>query len=97
MRIPPEKDFDLEPVVPNPLHGHGEARLFLHKPAYVRISLYDLQGRLVRTLLEASLSPGTRTVSVDASDLSSGVYLLRATFETGRHTAASTRRITILH
>jgi flagellar hook assembly protein FlgD len=46
---------------------------------YASIRIYDIKGRLVETLVEEQLPSGQYEVHWDASDLPSGVYLIRLT------------------
>jgi flagellar hook assembly protein FlgD len=58
----------------------------------VKITLFDVSGRVVRTLPSSGTSPGRHTVTWDSSSLPSGIYFYR--FETGRITA--TRKIVLI-
>jgi len=49
----------------------------LDETADVRLSVFDLTGRTVSTLFSYRQSAGIHTVTWDANDLSSGVYILR--------------------
>ncbi|HKK70618.1 MAG TPA: FG-GAP-like repeat-containing protein [Candidatus Krumholzibacteria bacterium] len=75
----------LASVTPNPFNAHLDVELGLSRATTVTLVVYDLRGRLVRTLLdEAELPRGTHGVEWDGADdggevLASGVYLLRAT------------------
>ncbi|HCV43517.1 MAG TPA: hypothetical protein DGH68_08520, partial [Bacteroidetes bacterium] len=43
------------------------------------LKVYDVLGRQVATLLDNHIEAGTHQVTLDAKDLSSGVYLYRLT------------------
>ena len=43
----------------------------------VKLQVFDISGRLVKTLVNNKTSPGRHQVVFDASNLSSGIYLLR--------------------
>ncbi len=62
---------------PNPVAGRATLDLTLDRTMDVSARLYDVTGREVATLVEGSLSAGRTPVSVDASGLSAGVYVLR--------------------
>jgi hypothetical protein len=47
--------------------------------ALVRISIYDLSGRLVRDVMNKRLSKGDYSVSIDTRGISSQLYMLRVT------------------
>jgi hypothetical protein len=70
----------------------AQAALALPTPAPVRLDVFDLNGRLVRTAFESLLAPGEHTLAWDGHGQSSGrapsgVYFLRVT--AGRETAVS--------
>jgi hypothetical protein len=90
-RVETEPDaFVLEGVAPNPVQGYAVIRYDLPEAADVQIELYDILGRRVKTLLDASQAPGYHTVPVDATSLPAGTYLYRLTagseMKTGRMT-----------
>jgi hypothetical protein len=70
-------------VAPNPLNPAGALTLHTTVPGPARVQMFDLQGRLVRTLLEGPLLPaGAREVGIDGRGnrgeaLASGVYFYR--------------------
>jgi hypothetical protein len=43
----------------------------------VRLSVYDLTGKEIATLLDRPVDPGTYSVTFDGSGLASGVYFCR--------------------
>ncbi|HEX7077587.1 MAG TPA: putative Ig domain-containing protein [Candidatus Eisenbacteria bacterium] len=80
-------------VTPNPLRSGGDLSFTAAKPGPARIRLFDLNGRLVRSLFETATSAGARHVPLDARDdagrpLPSGIYFFRIEtadgIETGR-------------
>lgn len=67
---------------PNPAHGEGDIRYALPASAPVRLGIFDVQGRLVRSLVAGRSEPGThvihwdgRTAAGDAAP--NGVYFAR--------------------
>lgn len=52
--------------------------------APVRISVHDVLGREVAVLVDAVMEPGDHTVTFDASNLASGVYLVRMSSSDGQ-------------
>lgn len=60
---------------PNPVQGAATIGFRLDQPGHVRLRLYDLRGRLVRTLVDGSRAAGEHTAVLDGNDLASGVYL----------------------
>jgi hypothetical protein len=65
-------------VTPNPLKGRGRVNCTLYRPAVLRVQMYDRAGRFVRTLLKGRRLAGGQSVSLDAADLTPGVYFIRA-------------------
>ncbi|MBZ0265129.1 T9SS type A sorting domain-containing protein [bacterium] len=55
---------------------------FFELPArgQVAVKVYDVDGRLVATLLEGIRSAGVYSVQFDSSDLSSGMYFVRSEY-----------------
>ncbi len=68
--------------VPNPAHGLSTFDYFLERSCEVRLSVLDVGGRIVRTLLEHPQAAGRRLASWDLRDdrgaqVPSGVYFYR--------------------
>jgi hypothetical protein len=64
-------------VSPNP--GNSEFRLEfdIKQPAFIRLSIFDLQGRIVTELVHESLSTGQHITTWSAANLPSGLYFAR--------------------
>ncbi len=69
--------FALETNYPNPFNPSTTIRYALPQPAAVRLSVYDVQGRLVTVLVEAEQATGWHEVGFEAGALPSGVYFYR--------------------
>ncbi len=67
----------LYPPVPNPFNSTTTVRYYLPTGSQVSLSLFDVNGRLVDTLVHGYRIAGQHSVSVDGSDLVSGVYFIR--------------------
>lgn len=83
-------------LYPNPLVPGGTAVLDLRaaREETVRVAVYDVTGRLVRTTFEGRLALGqSQTVRIAADGLAAGTYLVHITGET----ATTTRRLTVVH
>ncbi len=60
---------------PNPFNPRTRIEYAVPARNYVNVSVFDLRGRLVRTLVGEVKSAGQYTVDVSGIDLASGVYL----------------------
>jgi hypothetical protein len=73
----------LAPVRPNPFRPPTDLSFVAPGAGRVRIAVYDLQGALVATLLDAEVAPGPHRVTWTGADargraVTSGVYVCRA-------------------
>ncbi|MFI5371612.1 MAG: T9SS type A sorting domain-containing protein [Candidatus Eisenbacteria bacterium] len=68
-------------VTPNPVRGRAELRIEMPQTGHVRLDLFDLQGRLVATLLDSDRPAGVFPLTFDAGapgrSLAAGLYLAR--------------------
>ncbi len=76
---PKLRDFALGQNFPNPFNPSTSITFELLKDADITISIYDVRGRLVRTLLNQSMTKGSTTISWDGKDnagnsVKGGVY-----------------------
>jgi enterochelin esterase-like enzyme len=62
---------------PNPFNAATTVSFSVAMPQRVSLQVYDLQGRLVTTLLDSPMTAGVHEVTFDARDLSSGIYFCR--------------------
>jgi hypothetical protein len=85
-------DLLLEQNHPNPFYNTTTIRYHVPSPSHVKIEVFDLFGRKVGELVDATESPGTKTLSFDAANLDSGIYLYR--LQTGEQ--MKTKRMTII-
>jgi hypothetical protein len=74
--------FALRQNHPNPFGVRTSIRFELPRPGKVRLTVYDVLGRLIRTVVDGHLPAGEHEVPWDARDnggslVSSGVYLVR--------------------
>jgi hypothetical protein len=71
--------FALEQNYPNPFNPATVIQVTIAERRLTNISVYDVLGRQVATLMNEVQGPGTYRVAFDASGLASGVYLCRLT------------------
>ncbi len=74
---PEQAEVELSKNVPNPARDAATIKYTLPTPTDVTLTLYNVIGQEVATLVDASKSAGQHRVQVDASELSSGVYFYR--------------------
>jgi len=70
---------DLAQNYPNPFNPTTVIGYTLAERAKVKLSIHDMTGREVRTMVNAEQQAGTYSVTFDAGMLPSGVYLYRIT------------------
>lgn len=69
--------YVLQQNFPNPFNPSTTIRFSLPHETRVRVEVFDLLGRKVRTLLDEELPRGTHSLVWDASQQASGVYYCR--------------------
>jgi hypothetical protein len=87
----------LDPNYPNPFNPTTTIRFEIETGQHVRLGIYDVSGRLVRTLVDEATAPGVNLVrwdgeSQNGGEVSSGVYF--AHIQTGSRTA--TRKMVLI-
>ena len=73
--------YELKQNYPNPFNPTTQIEYSLLKPGNVNISVYDISGKLIRTLVNSYQSTGTYRENFDGVNLSSGIYIYK--IETG--------------
>jgi flagellar hook assembly protein FlgD len=67
----------LDQNYPNPFNPSTTIRYQVQHGGPVAVRVFDIQGRLVQTLVNKAHDPGTYSVTWDASHLASGSYFYR--------------------
>jgi len=80
--------YALEQSYPNPFNPSTEIGVRMAAAGRMKLSVYDLLGREVRTLVDGWMDAGRHTVRFDAEGLASGVYVYR--LQAGSFVAART-------
>jgi len=78
----PASGLKLDPVTPNPIASTTLVRFSVPAAGYVRVTIHDLSGRLVRLLAERSVAAGPQSLRWDGRDdrghsVPQGAYFLR--------------------
>jgi len=69
--------FSLSQNYPNPFNPSTTISFDIPRHSHAKLVIYDVLGREVRTLVDEEKQPGRYSVTFDASNLPSGVYLYR--------------------
>lgn len=72
----PDRPF-LEQNYPNPFNANTTISYYLPHPQSVKLEIYDIGGRLVKTLVNDVKDRGVHKISFDSSKLAGGIYLYR--------------------
>lgn len=89
----PLSDMHLGQCVPNPATGKARLGFTLNASMQAKLALYNLSGKLLRTLVDGPMGPGQHQVEVNTSDLDAGVYFYTLTTPAG----IATKRMTVMH
>lgn len=71
------KTYSISQNYPNPFNPVTQIEFTIPAPERVKISLFDVLGRRVATLVDRDYSTGTYNLTVDGSKLSSGNYFYK--------------------
>jgi hypothetical protein len=80
--LPARTEFALDGIAPNPATGRPEIRFYLPREAPASIRIYDVTGRLVRTLGDGRMAVGAHRVLWDRRNdagrpVGAGIYFVR--------------------
>jgi hypothetical protein len=77
----PISDFDLEPARPNPMTGVGHFSFTVPRRAWIRLSVLDVQGRVMAVLVDGEREAGRHGVEwdgrTDRGRARAGLYFVR--------------------
>jgi ligand-binding sensor domain-containing protein len=73
------KSFEVSPVYPNPFNMSTTIEFQLNTAKQIKISIFDISGRLVNTILNSTLMPGSYEINWNGKNavgnyIASGVY-----------------------
>ncbi len=69
--------FSLAQNYPNPFNPSTLIKYQLPKAAYVKISVFDVLGKVAATLIDGNVDAGYHQIEFNGSELSSGLYFYR--------------------
>ncbi len=72
-------DYSLEQNYPNPFNPITSIQYSLSSRQQIKLTMYDMLGREVQTLVDEVKAQGTYTVKWDGKEFPSGVYFYRLT------------------
>ena len=90
------KSFDLLRVYPNPFNPSTQIEYSLEQAGTVRLEVFDLQGRLVESLVNTQQQSGTHRIQWLANSQSTGLYFVRIQFENSQSYWYDTHKVTLL-
>jgi len=71
------KSFSLSQNFPNPFNPVTKIKFDIPKKDNVKLSVFDINGRLVAQLLNGDMNAGSYTYEYNGTDMASGVYFYR--------------------
>jgi len=77
-------EFRLYPAFPNPFNPTTTISFDLPKASTVRLDIFDLKGRQVRTQIMNYTSSGRHAISLNAEGMPTGIYIYHITTDFGR-------------
>jgi len=75
---------------PNPFNASTNITYELPRAGHVNLAIYSLTGQLISTLVDGSQEAGIRSVTWDGSNVPSGIYFYRLSFESETHSQKMT-------
>lgn len=70
-------EFKLYQNYPNPFNPATKITFDVKENSFVTLKIYNIQGRLIRTLFSNNMQPGSYSINFDGAELPSGVYLVK--------------------
>jgi hypothetical protein len=77
-RLAAIEEFDLQKAYPNPFNPTTSLILDMPEAGHISVQVYNIKGQVVATLANGYMNADTHTLRWDASNLSSGMYFVKA-------------------
>jgi len=90
------ESYELLRVYPNPFNPSTQIEYSLEQAGTVRLEVFDLQGRLVESLVNTQQQSGTHRIQWLASSQSTGLYFVRIQFENSQSYWYDTHKVTLI-
>ena len=87
------KKFELSQNYPNPFNPTTTIKFNLPEAGNVKLTLFNILGQEIKTLVNEFKESGVHTINFDASELNSGIYIYK--IEAGSF--VQTRKMTLLN
>ena len=84
VEIAAPKKFSMSQNYPNPFNPSTKIEFEIPVSSFVKLTIYDVMGKEVETLINKDLKPGTYDATWNASNYSTGIYFAR--IESGSYT-----------
>lgn len=94
-RLPSFETFELQHY-PNPFSSNMHIGFSLPEDAEVTLHIYNLAGKLVKTLIDSPMRAGCHSVDWDVQNAASGVYFYRIGISSKRTTCNLTEKVILL-
>ena len=63
-------------IYPNPIVSDAQVTFTTSAIGMTQVSIYDMQGKMVKNIFSSSLTAGTHIIGISANDLVAGLYFL---------------------
>ncbi|MEO8665296.1 MAG: T9SS type A sorting domain-containing protein [Ignavibacteria bacterium] len=88
--------FHLSQNYPNPFNPVTHVNFELPEDGFVNISMFDISGKMVSTILNSGITGGYQSVEINGSDFSSGVYYYRIDFRSASGIVSETKKMMLI-
>ena len=89
-------EFTLLGSYPNPFNPVTRISFALPEACKINLSIYDIAGRLVATLVDGYRAAGVHDVTFDASPMASGIYVYHLTAKSGNRLITATGKVLLM-